>query len=153
MPSASGTGASMAGLLEAGSGGASGGWGKAEGWATVRREPQSRQKLAPRGLSMPQCVQLTRPGSPTGVGRSPAPSGASSTFSRCKPPGPLGSLMGVLSGSTEPQSRQYLTWLGLLRPHLPHSTGGGDRGLPSESSPNPMELRGFVRGVGRATRN
>lgn len=109
----------------------SGRGGSLDGCALVNLEPHSRQKLAPCGLSTPHAAQLAL----TGVaGRLGDPSTT-----------PRGGEARSGSRRTEPQSRQYLTWLGLLRPHRAHSTGGGDRVPRLESSPNPMELRRLRR--------
>src|SRR5690606_11138180 len=76
--------------------------------------PHSRQKLAPEGLSMPQSTQIT-------------------LSCAIEPPPPaMFSGAGAASRNTEPQSRQYLTWPGLLRPHRPHSTLRGDRARSEE---------------------
>lgn len=88
------------------------------------RFPHSRQKLASVGLSTPQALQGTRSAVAVGCGASRR-SGA--------------------IDSTEPQSRQYLTWPGLLRPQREHSTHAGDRGVPCESSAKSPESRQIAR--------
>lgn len=97
----------------AGAGCAAGGLGSGAPADSFNRCPHSRQKLASVGLSTPQWGQSTRSGGAAG----PLPS--SRAF--C---------------STEPQSRQYLTWPGLLRPQREHSTHAGDREESRESSPS-----------------